>query len=992
MSQADLAPPEDQAKLLEDAVGNVKAQAYHMRRCLDSDRLMDALKHASAMLAELRTSSLTPKNYYELYMVIFDSLRLLSSTILDLHTSNKHDLADLYEVVQYAGNVVPRLYLMITVGSAYMSTKEIPVKVVMRDLIEMCRGVQHPIRGLFLRHYLTSVTKDFLPDGLGDELRASSSSPNGNVHDSISFILQNFTEMNKLWVRMQYQGLTKEKDRRESERRELRILVGTNLVRIGQLDAVDLDMYKSTILPSILEQIVICKDVIAQEYLMEVITQVFPDSYHLGTLREFLSATAQLSKVVNIKQIIVALIDRLSAYALRSSDDAAEEQPQPAVEDGEHAAASVSPTTERRGIPGEIQLFEIFWSQVTNTINARPDLSMPDVTSLFVSLMNLSLSCYPERLEYVDQVLRYCKEHLQKAPGNIQQQAPATTQNIQAILAAPVNAYNNILTLLTLPKSAESYRELLALQPYSLRHSVSLTILGNLLKHKTPLTTADDVTGVFQLIGVLIKDQKDGPTWKNLAHPTRKTGLFGTPVYDVADEMDAVKRREQEAEISEELGLVAKLLHQLHHDDIEKHYGLIFAARAQLMEGGGRRMKYTYPALVHEGVCLAHRVRASKDRMTDDEYVKKCMSIFKFVHQLGTTLNAKSECYELCLRLFLQAGQSADECGFEEIAYEFYVQAFSVYEESIPVSRAQFAAITLITGALQSSRVFGVDNYDTLATKCTQHAAKLLKRPDQCRAVTQCSHLFWQTESQGRSGDASNLTRDGKRVLECLQKALKIADACLDSVVNVELFVEILNRCLYFYERGNTAITAEYLNGLIDLISTNLADQQNSTGDFNISTAYTGSSSSLFGTLNADKSSSAYLEEVIRHFRTTMHIIEQRKSNPPPRDNASVNGVAESSADYTSIDTKERASVLEISFDSREQADIAAQVLSVDKELKHTIIQRTISVVPDATLHIAFTSTDLKMLRTSANSILEHLQLVISTMAELHPQALSSLS
>ena len=58
------------------------------------------------------------------------------------------------------------------------------------------------------------------------------------------------------------------------ERRELRILVGTNLVRLSQLEGVDLDMYQQNILPSILEQVVNCKDVIAQEYLMEVVIQV----------------------------------------------------------------------------------------------------------------------------------------------------------------------------------------------------------------------------------------------------------------------------------------------------------------------------------------------------------------------------------------------------------------------------------------------------------------------------------------------------------------------------------------------------------------------------------------------------------------------------------------------------------------------------------------------------------------------------------------------
>jgi len=87
-------------------------------------------------------------------------------------------------------------------------------------------------------------------------------------------VLSNFIEMNKLWVRLQHQGPSREREKRELERKELRILVGTNLVRLSQLEGVDLDMYMRGILPRVLEQIVGCKDVIAQEYLMEVVIQV----------------------------------------------------------------------------------------------------------------------------------------------------------------------------------------------------------------------------------------------------------------------------------------------------------------------------------------------------------------------------------------------------------------------------------------------------------------------------------------------------------------------------------------------------------------------------------------------------------------------------------------------------------------------------------------------------------------------------------------------
>ena len=107
---------------------------------------------------------------------------------------------------------------------------------------------------------------------------------------------------------------------------------------------------------------------------------------------------------------------------------------------------------------------------------------------------------------------------------------------------------------------------------------------------------------------------------------------------------------------------------------------------------------------------------------------------------LATTVEAPS----IALRLFLLAAQIADECGFEDLTYDFYVQAFSVYEESISESRAQLQAITLIIGTLQGARVFNEDNYDTLITKAALHGAKLLKKPHQASAVNLASHLWWQ--------------------------------------------------------------------------------------------------------------------------------------------------------------------------------------------------------------------------------------------------------
>lgn len=151
--------------------------------------------------------------------------------------------------------------------------------------------------------------------------------------------------MNKLWVRLQHQGHSRDREKREMERRELRILVGTNLVRLSSLEGVDLMTYQRTILPSVLEQIVNCRDVIAQEYLMEVVIQVFPDEFHLYSLGPFLSATAQLQPAVNIKQIVIALIDRLAAYAAREAEN---ENPEETKKQEEAAAKRLAKNVQEQ--------------------------------------------------------------------------------------------------------------------------------------------------------------------------------------------------------------------------------------------------------------------------------------------------------------------------------------------------------------------------------------------------------------------------------------------------------------------------------------------------------------------------------------------------------------------------------------------------------------------------------------------------------------------
>ncbi|KAL4630294.1 vacuolar protein sorting-associated protein 35-like [Arapaima gigas] len=747
-------PQDDQEKLLDEAIQAVKVQSFQMKRCLDKSKLMDALKHASNMLGELRTSMLSPKSYYELYMAISDELHYLEIYLTDEFAKGRK-VADLYELVQYAGNIIPRLYLLITVGVVYVRSFPQSRKDILKDLVEMCRGVQHPLRGLFLRNYLLQCTRNILPD----DGEVTEEETTGDISDSTDFVLLNFAEMNKLWVRMQHQGHSRDREKREKERQELRILVGTNLVRLSQLEGVNVDKYKQIVLPGILEQVVNCRDPLAQEYLMECIIQVFPDEFHLQTLHPFLRACAELHQQVNVKNIIIALIDRLALFAHR--------------EDGP-------------GIPAELRLFDIFSQQVSTVIQSRQDMPSEDVVSLQVSLINLAMKCYPERVDYVDKVLESTLEIFNKMNLEHIATSSAVSKELMRLLKIPVDVYNNILTVLQL----KHFHPLFEYFNFPSRKSMSCYVLSNALDHSTEIKAQEQVDSILNLVSTLVQDQPDQPS----------------------EEPDP-------EDFAEEQNLVGRFIHLLCSEDPDQQYLILNTARKHFGAGGNKRIRYTLPPLVFAAYQLAFRYK--ENSTVDDKWEKKCQKIFSFAYQTISAL-IKAELAELPLRLFLQGALAAGEVGFENhetVAYEFMSQAFSLYEDEISDSKAQLAAITLIIGTFERTKCFGEENHEPLRTQCALAASKLLKKPDQCRAVSTCAHLFWSGCCSDKNGEEIH---DEKRVMECLKKALKIANQCMDTSLQVQLFIEILNRYIYFHEKQNQVVTVQVLNQLIQKIREDL--------------------------------------------------------------------------------------------------------------------------------------------------------------------------
>ncbi|KAH0864759.1 hypothetical protein HID58_081970 [Brassica napus] len=772
---------DDDEKWLAAATAAVKQNAFYMQRAIDSNNLKDALKFSAQMLGELRTSKLSPHKYYELYIRASDELRSLEMFFRD-ETALGCSIAELYELVQHAGNILPRLYLLCTIGSVYIKSKDVTAKDILKDLVEMCRAVQHPLRGLFLRSYLAQVTRDKLPS-IGSEVEGDT-----ETHmDALEFVLQNFTEMNKLWVRMQHQGPTREKEKREKERNELRDLVmtvGKNLHILGQLEGVDLVVYRDTVLPRILEQVVNCKDELAQCYLMDCIIQVFPDDFHLQTLDVLLGACPQLQPSVDIKTVLSGLMERLSNYAASSVEALPNFLQVDAFSKLNHAIGKLLNSCRSTGGLASLSICNIVF--VSSEIHSPCPFRS---SRLCGPSFGIKPSEHGSCVSQLSATGKLCDDKASK--------------QIVAFLSAPLEKFNDVVTILKLT----NYPRVMEYLDNDTNKAMAIIIIQSILKNDTRIATADEVDAMFELIKGLIKD------------------FDGLADNDEIDEED----------FQEEQNSVARLVHFLYNDDPEEMSKIIFRIRKHILTGGPKRLPLTIPPLVFSALKLVRRMRGGDENPFGDD----TSTPQKILQLLTETVEVLSDvsASELALRLYLQCAQAANDCELETVAYEFFTKAYLLYEEEISDSKAQVTALRLIIGTLQRMRVFNVENRDILTHKATGYSAKLLKKPDQCRAVYECAHLYWAEEGE-------NL-KDGERVVLCLKRAQKIADAVqkmanasrgASSTGSVSLYVELLNKYLYFLEKGNPQVTGETIQSLAELIRSETKKAESGAGTFITST------------------------------------------------------------------------------------------------------------------------------------------------------------
>ena len=585
-----------------------------------------------------------------------------------------------------------------------------------------------PSRGLFLRAHLLTALRDALPKDAGA---------------AAEFVLTNFGDANRLWVRMGVHGRARAAAT-AAARTQLADLVGKHVTLLSSLDGMDAALYASTVLPRLLDAIVACRDGLAQHYLTQAVVAAFPASFHSATLPTLLAALPDLQPDARVAAVFGALLDRLAGAAVGEGGDA------DADADGATAAA----------LRGDATYAAL--KVAAGAVAARPDTPAADVGALFGALARFggATGGADAGADRADAALAAAADAVAARGGVSGDNVTSTTTDgadaLVGLLRGQLAARGAATCVLS-----NGFTRLAASLPPPARREVAAAVAAAVADGDADVGDAETVGALLSFVAPLAASDENAADAPDADPP--------------ASTMDA-----------DAATLLARVVHRLRSDDVDAHYAALGAAHTALAASAPpSSAPRLLPPLAFSAMSVAARCLAagavgggegggSAPPAEPGAGPATAAGALQFAGRLATAVADADPSLGLGLHTAV-ACVAGDHAALEPVAYDAYEQAFALFEEGLADAATERCALGTLAGALSRAAALAPDSRDALAHKLGACAGRLLRRADQCRALLAAARAHWPPARPARGGAPAS--RDGRKGLACLQRALKAAAA-----------------------------------------------------------------------------------------------------------------------------------------------------------------------------------------------------------------------
>ncbi|KAH0792263.1 Vacuolar protein sorting-associated protein 35 [Histomonas meleagridis] len=745
LKYGQLPPDAVQVQFVKEASDRIRGHGFMMNRSFDEGKVPEALQHAKLMLEDMRTNTLCPIHYDEIYQHALNQLSSLALTFQDPehHLFSVRRIAELYEELQYTENIVPRLYLLFTLAPAFIKCGHAKACDVMRDLIEMARGVQHPTRALFLRHYLLHVMKDVLPDAKNTE--------GGTLEDTLNFILENFKQMNVLWVRLEFSLDTKTTEERKQQRSQLKQLVGSNIQRISSLRGLDVNHYKEIVLPKIIEQITACKEQLAQSYIIESITQVFPAEFHIETLEQLFGVLMHLEDDVSTLSLVIAIIKRLQTYY-------------------------TSPDTD---LSTAIPTVRLVAQQIDLLLQSGQNFSLEDTLDMLGTLLDFTLKADSSNSSNVNSILHFVENHIEGIYGETRLESVPISRKLRFFLITPLREMKDSSMLFDL-----SYFPILVNRMrYNDRKLIALEVCKGFSNTEAIIDTMEKLRSFFGIVQVILQRPND---------------------YEEDPDNEP---------IANHLQCIARVFHLVRNPkSIDETFSLLCSVSTTIQNLTNEVKEHLYMSLGMAMLRLA--VEIDEDSSNCNTTVRNVLqhiysllstqndppqgpSFWLFIE--ATKISDKCGSEAITTEFFVSAFNLWKEGMFE--GNTKYKMLLCLIRTATQLKNMSATRYNSMTSTICSS-------VNTLLQKDQRAEAHLL-----CSHMFNVEHENDQQEDEEEEEDVEEAFKSPDKIKNCLVRSLKATAQMMDPIEQLPFYYKVLAHAIYFLENG-VQLSVEWFNVL----------------------------------------------------------------------------------------------------------------------------------------------------------------------------------
>ena len=554
---------------------------------------------------------------------------------------------------------------------------------------------------------------------------------------------------------------------------------------------------------------------------MECIIHAFSDSYNIKCIELILNTLSRLLPGVDIKGLFISLMEKLAKFINDNSGEEANEEDKQLVA----SATGVYPIL--------IQYFDRLQKETFMQGSEMDVCKLLDLNSAF---LKFAIKCTEnDVLTSINHVLGSTLQCLKQYNRLLNSDG---IKKLNKLLEVPLSSDYSIFEI-------TDFDGLITFLDYTMRKNLSLNIIHALCRpdSKEKLDSLEKIQKLIKLIQPLLVDSPDAIEEDNYSFDNNQSE-------------------------------VCKMIYIVKTEDPEITFQIYTELKNIFVNGGERRKKVTLPALANCIILFCHKLSLAYDNKNNliseemkknyytnesietydiskiengEAFYKLMLEIYKLLNEIITLI--KENWSEVALKLYLVSASQvnsilSEKKNFEEACASFMNGAMDIYNEGKYDINHKYFLLSQICGYLVNFTILSKENLENIIKVLMETGNKMTKRGDQFNSMIDIGQIYYI------------VLKDGNKVLDCINKARKYANFAMTNPQNLVLFVDLLNKYLYFVDANDETVTikADQIDEIIELIKNHIQTIKNEVSK-----------------------DSSFLPEIEKYFNNTIEFIKKRK-------------------------------------------------------------------------------------------------------------------